>query len=107
MVAFRSWVPRDTGTHPDWALDSSGLRMSSACVHGRSGVILRYCRSTPNCCSARCQMRRDPDNRWKAVAGMALAATLLAAVPVARPGEAADPLPMTEVAPAVYAYIGA
>jgi len=52
-------------------------------------------------------MGGDEGNHWKAVAGLALAATVLAAVAAARPGEAADPLPMTEVAPAVYAYIGA
>jgi quinoprotein relay system zinc metallohydrolase 2 len=52
-------------------------------------------------------MRHDPGNRWQPVICLAVVATLLAAVPAARSGEAADPLPMTEVAPDVYVYIGA
>jgi len=49
----------------------------------------------------------DLGHPWKAVPCLVLVAMLLAPVPAARSGEAADPLPMTEVAPGVYAYIGA
>ena len=49
----------------------------------------------------------DLGHRWKAVPCLVLVAMLLAPVPAAVLGEAADPLPMTEVAPGVYAYIGA
>ena len=45
-------------------------------------------------------------NRWNAIA-CASVMMLLAAVPDARPGEAADPLPVTEVASGLYAHIGA
>jgi quinoprotein relay system zinc metallohydrolase 2 len=38
---------------------------------------------------------------------LAAVITLLAAMPDARPGEAADPLPVTEVAPGLYVHIGA
>ena len=46
-------------------------------------------------------------NRWNATPCLALVATLLAAMPAARPSEAADPLPVTEVVPGLYAHIGA
>ena len=46
-------------------------------------------------------------NRWNVTACLALVMTFLAAMPDARPGEAADPLPVTEVAPGLYAHIGA
>ena len=46
-------------------------------------------------------------HRWNAIACLASVMTLLAAMPDARPGEAADPLPVTEVAPGLYAHIGA
>jgi hypothetical protein len=53
----------------------------------------------------------DPGNRRNAVTCLsllaALVAALLVAVPAARPDEAADPLPVTELAPGVYAHIGA
>jgi quinoprotein relay system zinc metallohydrolase 2 len=38
---------------------------------------------------------------------LTLAATLLAVMPATRPGETADPLPVTEVASGLYAHIGA
>jgi quinoprotein relay system zinc metallohydrolase 2 len=46
-------------------------------------------------------------HRWNAIAGLAAVTMLLAAMPDARPGEAADPLPVTEVAPGLYVHIGA
>jgi quinoprotein relay system zinc metallohydrolase 2 len=46
-------------------------------------------------------------NRWKAIACLAFAAALLAVMPAARPGEAPDPLPVTEVASGLYAHVGA
>src|SRR5712691_8235556 len=46
-------------------------------------------------------------NRWNAAPCLALVATLLAVIPAARPDEAADPLPVIEVAPGLYAHIGA
>jgi quinoprotein relay system zinc metallohydrolase 2 len=55
-------------------------------------------------------MLRDPGNRRNAVACLSLAAALVAAlvaVPAARANDAADPLPVTELAPGVYAHIGA
>jgi len=42
-----------------------------------------------------------------AIAWLTVLATLLAVVPAARPGETADPLPVTEVASGLYAHIGA
>jgi quinoprotein relay system zinc metallohydrolase 2 len=48
-----------------------------------------------------------PVKRSNAIAGLAAVVTLLGAVPEAWPGEAADPLPVTEVAPGVYTHIGA
>jgi len=53
------------------------------------------------------QMPAHSTNRWNATLCLALAATLLAAMPAARPGEAADPLPVTEVASGLYVHIGA
>ena len=50
-------------------------------------------------------MRRNPVKRWIAVPGLALLVSLLVAVP-ARLGGAADPLPVTEVAPGLFVYIG-
>jgi quinoprotein relay system zinc metallohydrolase 2 len=49
----------------------------------------------------------DPGNRRNVVSCLCLVATLLAAVPVARPAEAASPLPLTEIAPDLYVHIGA
>jgi hypothetical protein len=46
-------------------------------------------------------------NRWNATGCLTLVATLLAVIPAARPGETADPLPMTEIASGLYAHIGA
>ncbi len=46
-------------------------------------------------------------SRWNATACLTLLATLLGVMPAARPGETADPLPVTEVASGVYAHIGA
>ena len=46
-------------------------------------------------------------NRWNVTACLTLVATLLAVMPAARPGETADPLPVTEVASGLYAHIGA
>ena len=46
-------------------------------------------------------------NRWNAIARLASIMMLLGAMPDARPGEAADPLPVTEIAPGLYAHIGA
>ena len=48
-----------------------------------------------------------PFRLWNGTACLASVAALLAVVQAARPGEAADPLPVTEVAPGLYAYIGA
>jgi quinoprotein relay system zinc metallohydrolase 2 len=45
--------------------------------------------------------------RWNAVACLASVVTLLGAMPNAWPAEAADPLPVTELAPGLYAHIGA
>ena len=45
-------------------------------------------------------------NQWNATACLTLIATLLAVMPAARPGETADPLPVTEVASGLYAHIG-
>ena len=45
--------------------------------------------------------------RWNATARLTLLATLLGVMPAARPGETADPLPVTEVASGIYAHIGA
>ena len=45
--------------------------------------------------------------RWNATACLTLLATLLGVMPAARPGETADPLPVTEVASGIYAHIGA
>src|SRR5258708_31883590 len=42
-----------------------------------------------------------------ATACLTLLATLLGVMPAARPGETADPLPVTEVASGIYAHIGA
>ena len=53
------------------------------------------------------QMPCRSGNRCSAAACLALVATLLAAMPAAWPGEAADPLPVTEVAPGLYVHIGA
>jgi hypothetical protein len=46
-------------------------------------------------------------NRWNATGCLTLVATLLAVIPAARPGETADPLPVTEIASGLYAHIGA
>jgi quinoprotein relay system zinc metallohydrolase 2 len=46
-------------------------------------------------------------HRWTAIACLASVITFLAAMPDARPREAADPLPVTEVSPGLYAHIGA
>ncbi len=48
-----------------------------------------------------------PFRSWNGTACLAAVATLLAVMPAARPGEAADPLPVTEVASGLYAHIGA
>ena len=53
------------------------------------------------------QMPCRSGNWCSAAACLALVATLLAAMPAAWPGEAADPLPVTEVAPGLYVHIGA
>jgi quinoprotein relay system zinc metallohydrolase 2 len=45
--------------------------------------------------------------RSSAAPGLVLIATLLVAIPDARTGETADPLPVTEVAPGLYVHIGA
>src|SRR5262245_35782827 len=45
--------------------------------------------------------------RWNATARLTLLATLVGVMPAARPGETADPLPVTEVASGIYAHIGA
>jgi metallo-beta-lactamase superfamily protein len=45
--------------------------------------------------------------RWSPTACLALVAMLLATMPAARPGASPDPLPVTEVAPGLYAHIGA
>ena len=44
---------------------------------------------------------------WNATACLTLLGTLLGVMPAARPGETADPLPVTEVASGIYVYIGA
>src|SRR6201989_1352024 len=44
---------------------------------------------------------------WNAIACLTLLGTLLGVMPAARPGETADPLPVTEVASGIYVYIGA
>src|SRR5438552_6651683 len=46
-------------------------------------------------------------NRWNATGCLTLVATLLAVIPATRPGETADPLPVTEIASGIYAHIGA
>ena len=46
-------------------------------------------------------------NRWNATGCLTLVATLLAVIPATRPGETADPLPVTEIASGLYAHIGA
>src|SRR5262245_58625552 len=58
------------------------------------------------------QMPLPSAARWPAIAGAAAtvmlsAAILLGAVPEASPAEAAAPLPVTEVAPGLYAHTGA
>jgi len=45
--------------------------------------------------------------QWSATACLASVAALLAAMPAARPGEAVDPLPVTEVASGLYVHVGA
>jgi len=45
--------------------------------------------------------------RWNATGCLTLVATLLAVIPATRPGETADPLPVTEIASGLYAHIGA
>jgi quinoprotein relay system zinc metallohydrolase 2 len=52
-------------------------------------------------------MRLQSVNSLIASASLILAAVLLAAIPAARPDEAADPLPLVEVASGVFAHIGA
>src|SRR5215831_5979420 len=49
----------------------------------------------------------EPGHRRNVVFCLSLVAILLAAVPVARSAKAAGPLPLTEVAPDLYAHIGA
>src|SRR3984893_7161726 len=44
---------------------------------------------------------------WNATACLTLLGTLLGVMPAARPGETADPVPVTEVASGIYAHIGA
>src|SRR5947209_18729876 len=44
---------------------------------------------------------------WNAIACLTLLGTLLRVMPAARPGETADPLPVTEVASGIYVYSGA
>jgi quinoprotein relay system zinc metallohydrolase 2 len=73
------------------------------------GMLSRYCRIArvvPNL-YGRWLVPFQSANRWNATACLTLVATLLAVMPAARPGETADPLPVTEVASGLYAHIGA
>ena len=52
-------------------------------------------------------LHRHSFDRRSAIASIALVMTLLAALLDARPGQAADPLSVTELAPGIYVHIGA
>src|SRR5262249_42272426 len=110
-------VPPTTGMSPLTSVSvflGVQLKMRDAFENEGCGWKIRRCSSryrrivevVPNS-YGRWQVTFQSANRWNATACLTLVATLLAVMPAARPGETADPLPVTEVASGLYAHIGA